>query len=349
VARAAGRPGVPAHRSPRFGVPVALATALERAWSGWRGPHRTEGNADHRFVMDYPVQRHWRWKIAFYMYLSGASAGLVFFEVLLRWAGAIDAETATLGMTLGVVLSLIAILSVFDQLGPVARWNFAFALRRPRTSVVTRSVMGILLLIALRVIAVAPELAGFESPWAEGTATGDVLRALILAVAIVYIVLSAMILSSWNAIPFWNTPMVPALFVGFSLLGGVTTLPMLTWALEGQAAMETLATDLAPVAGALLIANAGLLLLHVQGMSTATRPARVSVRMLLHGAVRGRFLGGVVVLGLAVPALLVSLQLAGSMTGLEAPTALALAVAVQVGGYLLRDAILRVGVYGSPV
>lgn len=338
-------------RPPRFAIPAGVAAALERVWTGWRGPRRTEGNTQLPFLMDYAVQRHWGWKVAAYMYLSGASAGLVALEVLLGWLGAIDEGTARLGMVVGFGLSLLGILAVFDQLGPVARWNFHFALRRPRTSVVTRSVMLVLLLLALRLVVLVPGLVGAD-PWPAGSLAGDILRATILGVAIIYIVASAMIISSWNAIAFWNSPMVPTLFIGWSLLGGATALPLLGWVTGGRDGMASLLATMVPTGLGVLLADALLLGLYIQGMRGATLPARRSVRMLLHGAVRGRFLGGAVGLGLVVPALLLAVQLAagpGDPTGLVVAAAVATAVAVQAGGYLLRDAILRVGVYGPPL
>lgn len=333
-------------------MPTAASRALERAWTGWRGPRRSEGNVDHRFVLDYPVQRHWRWKVALYTYLSGTSAGLVFLEVLLRWLGVVDGTTAAWGMTVGLGLSLLAVLAVFDQLGPVARWRFYYAFRRPRTSVVTRSVIMATLLIALRLVVLLPGLPGAGGlPWAEGTPGGDAIRAVVLVVAIVYIVFSALVLSSWNAIPFWNSPLLPALFVGFSLLGGITALPVFAWLAEGLPAMQALSGTVAPAALGLLAVDALLLLLYLHGMSSATRPARVSVAMLLHGPVRGRFLVGLVAVGLSAPAAILALEVGGVLGDGTAGAALLAggAAAIQAGGFFLRDAFLRVGVYGSPI
>ncbi len=87
------------------------------------------------------------------------------------------------------------------------------------------------------------------------------------------------------------------------------------------------------------------------GMSTATRTTRVSVRMLTRGPVRARFVVGVVVLGLLAPAAIVALRLAGILGDDAGPAFVlaAAALAIQVSGFFLRDAVLRVGVYGPPL
>jgi polysulfide reductase chain C len=208
------------------------------------------------------------------------------------------------------------------------------------------------ILVLLRLLVALPTLPGAGGlPWAEGTAAGDALRVLVLVFALAFMVYSGVVIASWNAVAFWNSPLVPVLFVGFSFLGGMAALPIIALAVEGLEAMDELGTVAWPLVVALLLGNALVLGLYLHGMSTATRPARVSVRLLLRGSARARFVGGVLGVGLALPTLLVGLQVAGALgTGTAAALVLVVAVAaIEVGGYLLRDTILRAGVYGPPV
>jgi len=207
-------------------------------------------------------------------------------------------------------------------------------------------------LVLLRVVLAVPTIPGAEgAPWAEGTALGDGLRLLVLGFALAFMVYSGLVISSWNAIAFWNSPLVPVLFVGFSFLGGLAALPVIAWWADGLAAMQGVGDAIWPIVLALIGGDAVALALYVHGMHTATRPARASVGMLLRGAERRRFLGGVVILGLLIPAVVVTLEMTGSLgTGTVASIVLLGAVAaVEAGGYLLRETILRVGVYGPPV
>lgn len=333
-------------------MPRSLAQALERAWSGWRPERRPHGNVGRPFDLSYPVQQHWGAKVAFYLYLGGTGAGLVFLEVLFRWQGDLDGRTAAIGMWIGLALAVLSALAIFDHLGPVSRWSAYFAFRNMRRSWIARGVTMLFALLLLRLLLALPTLPGAEGlPWAEGTAAGDVLRVAVMVLAFAFMAYTGLVISSWNAIAFWNTPLVPVLFVASSLLGGVMGLAAVGWIAGGPAGMHTVGSIAFPYALQLLAADAALVALYVYGMSTATRPARVSVSMLLRGTLRRRFLGGAVALGLVLPALVLVSQATGALT-CSVDTAwifLAAIAAVQAGGYFLRDAVLRAGVYGPPV
>ncbi len=329
-----------------------LIVALEGIWSGWRGKRRSHGLSEHKFVLDLPVQKHWDWKVAFYLYLAASSGGLIFLEVVLQWLGVIEERTAMWGMWIGLGLALLSLVVLFDHLGPVARWRFHYAFRRPRTSWISRGAIIVTVLVVLRVTVLLPEVSGLEGlPWEEGTVAGTVLRGLVVVFALAFMVYSGLVISSWNSIAFWNTPLLPALYVGYSFLGGLAALPLLAWLVEGRAGMEALGKEVWPYLLGLLLGNGLLLFLYVIGMATATTPARESVRRLLHGAVGWSFWVGVVVIGLVVPTVIVALAVGGALEdGAAAATLLAVAgVAVLIGGFLLRDNVLRVGVYASPV
>ena len=115
--------------------------------------------------------------------------------------------------------------------------------------------------------------------------------------------------------------------------------------------MRALGTDLWPFLLALLLWNGLFLLLYVYGMSRATLPARESVRRLMHGALGWSFWIGVVGIGLILPTVIVTLEMSNVLGSgnSDASILLVASVATLAGGYLLRDNILRVGVYGSPV
>ena len=337
--------------SPR-GTESGLFTALERVWSGWRGKPRSHGLVDHKFILDMPVQQHWDWRVAFYLYLAATSGGFIFLEVMLQGMDVITDKTATWGMWIGLGLALLSLMVLFDHLGPVARWKFYYAFRRPRTSWIARGAIIVTMLVILRIVVLLPEISGLEGlPWERGSVAGNVLRGAVMVLALAFMAYSGLVLSSWNAIAFWNTPLLPALYIGYSFLGGVAAVPILTWAVEGRAAMETLGSDLWPYLLGLLLGNGALLLLYVWGMATATVPARESVRRLLHGGVGWSFWIGAVGIGLLFPTAIVALAVGEVMErGAAAATLFTAAgVAVLLGGFLLRDNVLRVGVYGPPV
>lgn len=326
-----------------------IARALERAWSGWRPERGPHGNVGRLFDLGFPVQRHWGARVAFYLYLGGTGGALVFIEVLLRWWGVLGARTAAVGMWIGLALAVLSVVAIFDHLGPVARWRFYLAFRRPRTSWISRGVIIVTTLLLLRLLVALPTLPAAGSlPWSEGSPAGDVLRALVLAFALAFMLYSGLVISSWSSIAFWNSPALPFLFTTSSLLGGLAALPVLAWAAEGPSAMDALGATAWPWVLVLLLVETAMVALYVQGMSTATRRARASVRMIVAGPLRARALIGVLVIGLAAPGLVVTLHVLGALP-LAGVLLVAAAAAIEVGGYLLRDVVLRAGVYGPPV
>jgi formate-dependent nitrite reductase membrane component NrfD len=310
-----------------------------------------QGIGEARFSVDFRAQQHWDWQVAFYLYGGGTSAGLVFLAVALRGIGLVDEGTALGAMWISLVLALVSLALLFNHLGPESRWVFFNVYRRLRNNWTARGATTITALVLLEILMLLPSVRGFEGlPWVEGTISGMVLRGAILLFALAFTAYTGLVLSSWNSIAFWNTPALPILYMGYSFLGGMAAL-LLAEPLTGSGTVSGIGPVLWPYLLALLVGNAFILVMYVWAASTGTLPARESVRRLLHGEHRGSFLGGTVGIGLVFPALVVALAVSGQLgTGTAAMSVLAVAyAAIQVGGFLLRDNILRVGIFGYPV
>lgn len=304
------------------------------------------------FTLELRPQRHWDWKVAFYLYGAGTSAGLVFLELILRRWNLIDEPTALAGMAVGLVLALLSLAFLFSHLGPGARRRFLYAFRRPRTSWIARGATIVTVLVLLRILILLPSVPGLAGlPWGEQSGAGALLRAATIVFALAFMAYSGLVLSSWNSIAFWNTPLLPVLYIGHSFLAGFAALPLVVMVFGGAATLAGVAPVVEPALMVLLPANALLLLIYVWGMATATAAARESVRRLLSGECRLSFWGGVVGVGLVLPFLAVALVMQTNIAAqLSGAAWLALAgAAVQIGGFLLRDNFLRVGVYGYPL
>lgn len=310
-----------------------------------------KGLSDVQFILGFQAQRHWDWRVAFYLYGAGTSAGLIFLEVLLRALGLIDARTALYGMWIGLGLALLSLAFLFDHLGPGSRWRFLYVFTSPRTSWIARGAIIVTGLVLLRIALLLPSVPRFETlPVGEGSAGGNVLRAAVLLFAAAFMAYSGLVLSSWNSIEFWNTPMLPMLYIGYSFLGGMALLPVIALVSGGKERLEALGHLLWPYLLALLLVNGFALLIYLWGMSTGSLPARESVRRLVKGDYRWSFWLGVVALGLFFPILGTSLALAQPpASSLTLAMLVGLCVGIQLGGYLLRDNILRVGIYGEPI
>ncbi len=304
------------------------------------------------FTMELRSQRHWDWKVAFYLYGAGTSAGLIFLELILRRQGVIDEPTALAGMWIGLVLALVSLAFLFGHLGPGARWRFLYVFRKPRTSWIARGATIVTVLVLLRVLILLPSVPGFTGlPWGEETNAGAMLRVGALLFAAAFMAYSGLVLSSWNSIAFWNTPLLPILYISHSFLAGLAVLPLVIVVIDGSASLAAIGSTLWSGLMILLLINALLLLIYVWGMATATAPARESVRRLLRGEHRASFWFGVVGVGLILPFVMVGLGMGQDLGANPATLAwlLTACAAIQIGGFILRDSFLRVGVYGYPV
>lgn len=311
-----------------------------------------KGPSQMKFVMGLQAQQHWDWRVALYLYGAGTSAGLIFLEVVLRRFGMIGEATALYGMWIGLGLALLSLGFLFDHLGPRARWRFLYVFRKPRTSWIARGAFIVTALVILRLLILLPTVPGFERlPLGEHTLGGGVVRATVLVFAVAFMAYSGLVLSSWNSIAFWNTPMLPMLYVGYSFLGGMAALPVVS--VIGGGPSEAIATALVlwPYLLGLLLVNGFGLLLYLWGMSTGNMASRESVRRLVRGELRASFWFGVVAIGLIAPSIAV-FWVAGNQPAPSAAPALMLVaacLAIQAGAYLLRENFLKVGVYGEPV
>ncbi len=292
-------------------------------------------------------QKAWDWKVAFYLFAAGTAGGLIFMELVLRSLEKLDETTSTWGAWIGMAVAAFSLLVLFTHLGPGARWRFMNVFRRPRTAWLSRGAFIVTVLMILRLLVVLPT--AFEAlPWDEDSIAGTILRVGVWILAAAFMAYSGLVLSSWNSIPFWNTPLLPVLYVGYSFLGGVAALPIIALLAVGREGLETVSDTVWPLLLGLLLGNGAVLLIYVSWMSRATVSARESARRLMRGELAIPFLFGVAVLGLTVPLVLVAVA---STTGMS-PASWMLAVSgimILVGSFLLRHCVIKAGVYAPLV
>jgi formate-dependent nitrite reductase membrane component NrfD len=143
-----------------------------------------------------------------------------------------------------------------------------------------------------------------------------------------------------KGIPFWNSPLHPALYVAYALRGGIAGL-LLTLAISDPnfAAIGNLLL-LWTVITAIVIMFFGL---EVHGALTSGNvAAQQSVHELFAGRVAISFYGGTLLLGLVIPAWLV-------WSGLSGPLSLGamalLGAASAFGDFFMKYSTIRAGVY----
>jgi formate-dependent nitrite reductase membrane component NrfD len=277
---------------------------------------------------DTQIQDSWGWCIAVYLFLAGVGAGGYATGVLASFSGW-DESIYRTGVTLGFPLLLIGTLFLIADLGVKTRALRVFL--NPGTSWIARGSLIISVFMILSFI----HLVGL---W-TGQIDAGVL-AMIGGVNIVFSVLvmiyTGVLLGASRPIAFWNTAMLPLLF----LLSASSTGIMATLLLSRPA--DTAGTHRLAQADVVLLVLETLVVIFYLQASHRTDESRASVQLILKGRLSNMFWFGLIVLGLALPLVLEIVDL----TGGETNSALLRVAAASglIGGLMLRRLILGAGV-----
>ncbi len=283
------------------------------------------------FSRKFRSQTQWNWQVALDLFSGGLGGGLFLISV---WTGSLTGAWVAVGLVLFAALVLMSHLH-----RPMHFWR---AFRGVSTSWISRGALFVTLFFIFAVLALLPGVGGaVQTSWADTHVAGKALLVLAGITAALVVIYPGFVLTSSPSIPFWHTPLLPVLFVTYSL-GGAMLLLFLLGGVPLAATHDLMASVALPLAAL----NAVLLAFYLEVMRRSTAAARESVRRLTKGHLSGLFYGGVVGLGLVLPLLLLA---AATATGMPAAWVQVAAVATLIGGYLFRYSLLRAGIYGSPV
>ena len=242
-----------------------------------------------------------------------------------------------MGLALAFVLAGLGGLLHLANLGRPARaWKMMLQFKR---SWISRGFFGLSFFLAGAFLYLPPMFfPGFL--WGSGSAIAAVGNVLALVGTLTMIGYMGFVYTASKGVPFWNSPLHPALYVAYALRGGIAGL-LLTLAVSGQ--------DFPAIANLLLLwsvitAIAILFFaLEVHGaLTSGNAAAQQSVHELFAGRVAIYFYGGTLLLGLALPAWL-------AWTGLSGPLSLGamalLALASACGDFFMKYSTIRAGVY----
>ena len=241
------------------------------------------------------------------------------------------------GLALAFVLGALGGLLHLANLGhPGRAWKMMLQFKR---SWISRGFFGLSFFLAGAFLVLVPQfvpgvLWGSDSILAS---IGNVLAILGMLTMIGYM---GFVYTASKGIPFWNSPLHPALYITYALRGGIAGL-LLALALSGQILPSiTNLLLLWTVITAMVILFFGL---EVHGaLTSGNAAAQRSVHELFAGSVAVYFYGGTLLLGLVVPAWLV-------WTGLSGPLSLVamvvLALASAFGDFFMKYSTIRAGVF----
>lgn len=274
------------------------------------------------FNAELKCQSEFGWLLSIWLFLGGSSCGLFLLYKILDlpiFFGLLALCTIVLG---GAVLLL--------ELGnPLRAWR---GVMRLGTSWLSRGALFVCLFIITGFLSIAPAfVAGL--PWDVGSPAGRTLGWIAALCALMIILYPGFYLAKNRSIPFWNTAWLPAALVAYAVLGGSAMILVgSAYLADGLRPVTTLAAWLIVVALVLVVA-------YLSAMHRAGGPAKESVRLLNTPPLSWTFRFGILLVGMALPLLLL----------LWFPSALVLAgVCMLAGSLLFRYCVLKAGVYVPP-
>lgn len=279
------------------------------------------------FNMELRGQQEWSWLLAIDLFLGGLGGGLF----LLFQAFHLPLFTVFLSLGL-VVLGGVVLLSELGR--PSRAWR---AIVRLRSSWISRGVLFVSVFVVAAALYVAPAFSVFSwLPWNVANPAGRTLSFIAGLSALLITLYPGFVLSASRSIPFWNTPLLPFLFLTQSIVGATGILLLIS----PFGSFEPVLPQIELLAVFFIAVNFILILVHLLFMKHAGdqsgAAARESVRLLNRGSLGWTFWVGVPFVGMILPlAVILSFRSAMVLAG----------ALILVGALLFRYCVLKAGVY----
>lgn len=277
----------------------------------------------HEFNMGLNSQEEWAWLVAIDLFLGGSGGGLF----LLYMFFDLSPSAALFSLAL-VILGAVVLLSELGH--PLRAWR---AIARPSTSWISRGVIFVTLFVVIGFLSIAPSFSALSGLlWNPASLGGRILAVIAGISAFMVILYPGFVLAASPAIPFWNSPLLPVLFLSQALLGASGIALLFSPLGLYDAALPALSS----LAELLIVINLVLVAIHLLTLRGSGLPGREAVKLLNHGILGLTFGGGVLLLGMALPL----------MIGLWFPSwVVVVGVFILIGTLLYRYCILKAGVY----
>lgn len=287
-------------------------------------------NVAETFEIGFAAQKDWKlWEVLAF-YLGGVGAGLYVVAQFLNM---------TSGLVVGYAL-VVCGKNLAHVLASSRPERSLRAFSNLRTSWISRGAFFIVLFAIFGGADVAVRLGWFGG---GGQSLGKVVALLAGACAVMVMLYVGFVMAQSRIIPLWHSPLLPVTLLVYSVALG-TALAGILCVVMGSNSNAGIVTRILFVTAVITMS---LILVQVLVLRSSSKTARASVDLLAKGSLRGVFVGGVLVFGLAVPILLTGyIELAAG-----APPSLAMpaSVLVLVGGFCFEHAILRAAIFSPPL
>lgn len=274
------------------------------------------------FLIGYQPQLEWAWLIAAAFFFGTVGAGLYLVSFIIDFHLGAVVALLVVGVCKGTAHMLF--------LGKPLR--FPMAVRRWRTSWISRGIIAMFVFLACGVVYVA----GFPDGSFVSHDVSVAFGWIALVAALVIMVYDGFVLRSCRGIPLWNTYLMPIVGLSYALLGG-TTLTLVLQAVSDE-----------PTRHSLEWLQLGLLFLNVALVATILFTARsrdaasqLSASLLTRGPIARLFVVLAIGVGIVCTLVLVAISLATSSQA----ALVAAGVTDLVGEFFLFFSLLRVGLH----
>ncbi len=212
---------------------------------------------------------------------------------------------------------------------PLRFWRIIL---RPNTSWLARGIIFVFMFIIFTAIQL------ILSYWLPGSAAEIVFKALAGIAALAVTVYTGFVLNTVKAVPFWNSTLLPLLFVLCGIMGGFG-LSVIIALNGGNVALSAAETG----SRWLLIINALLIVIYLWTAANRETTGRKSVMEQMRGNLAPIFWIGIVALGIVIP---LAIAFSSYIAGEASPALLVTGVVCEViGGLALRYCVLKAGAY----
>jgi len=260
-------------------------------------------------------------------FLSGVAAGTWLFSLIFDFQA---------GLT---VAYCIAALSGAAHLGFLGRPRRFWKMWHARSSWIARGFIGLTLFLTGGFLYLPPLLLPV-APWSSSSLIAQAGYFLALAGTILLLFYKGFVYASSKGVPFWTSPILPALYLAYALRGGVATL-LVIFSLNG------IGLDLWEL-GLLELwigISAAVMILFYLGVMSGSNPIeQYSVRELLRGRASVSFYVGTLFIGLFIP---IAIGLVGLGTPLSLAAVATVGLASVIGDFFVKYSIAKAGIYRS--
>ncbi|NLB51474.1 MAG: polysulfide reductase NrfD [Syntrophomonadaceae bacterium] len=290
------------------------------------------------------AQTMWGWPIAWYLFLAGVSAGTYIVAAFWQYAKKQN-YLVKIGIYLTAPCLGLSIFLLWIDLGQ--RFKFPYAFLRPHESWIS---IGAWLLTLFFILVAIQWLKQFFARKQEQTPDypGWVWVAGVI-LAFLTAIYTGILLGVAQAIPFWNTPLLPVLFLVSALSTGIGAVMLMAVIFKKKQAadIEEGFHLMAKADVGMIIFEILCIIFYLYFMAKSGVAASASAAMIVSGPLAVIFWLCFAVLGLILPLIMELNSLQGSTVKINVTQTAVMSVCLLIGGLALRYIILAAGIYES--